>query len=155
MPQQYFASEYNVWPKDRQQKAPPAADVTASANLWRGPTVADLPTPADAANTARSSVPPPVEKASQTVTIYPRSMSHEQPIYVPLYSYAQLDRCSVKGLKLIVSKLQDTVQQAGADVPSISISSHSDVVIRWILDVQVKLAKDAGLDVSTLSFGVE
>lgn len=156
MPFQMFSSEFNTWPKERGPKAPPAAEIVPSAMQDRGPTVVSLATPADEANAARSRMVPPPEKEDKMIKIYPRSQPNDQAVAVPIYSYAQLDRCSVAGLKMIASKLRDAVELAGGTVPPLMVSSQADVVIRWVLDVQVGLGQELGLDVdlSPESFGV-
>lgn len=98
---------------------------------------------------------PPAEKPKTLINIYPRSMPHEAPVPVPIYSDLQLERMSETGLKLVTSKLYDSITETGVlDLPPLLPSSQSEVVIKWILDVQVALAKTAGLDVTPASFGV-
>ena len=150
-----FASEYHVWPAERHDSNRPAA--TASPSVLPAypplPTVAALATPADVANDLASVQTPSLERnASQQVTIYPRGSS-EPGIPIPLYSYAQLTRLSAAGLKSLASKLRDSIEQAGGTVPPLLLSSQAEVVIHWVLDIQVHLAKQAGIDVSPLSFG--
>ena len=156
MPYQMFSSEFNTWPKDRGPKAPPAANIISSAEMDRGPTVAALHMPADDANESRSKVVPPPEKVATLINIYPRSLPGEAALSVPIYSVAQLERTSVAGLKMIAQALKDNVEAAGTipDLPPLILSSAADIVIDWILSVQVKLAQGAGLDVTGASFGV-
>ena len=156
MPYQYFPSEFNVWPKERGPQAPESATPVPSAMLPRGPTVVDQPMPADEANAERSKMVPPPAKESKLVHIYPRSMPGGQPVAVSIYSYPQLDRMSVAGIKLIATNLRDRIEETGVltDLPPLMVSSQPDVVINWSIDVQIRLAKVAGQDVTPASFGV-
>ena len=98
-------------------------------------------------------VPPP-EKVDKMIRIYPRTQPNDMAVAVPIYSYAQLDRTSVAGLKMIASILRDAVELAGGTTPPLMVNGHADMVIRWILDVQVALGKDNGLDLTPDNFGV-
>ena len=113
MPQQMFPSEFNTWPADRGPKPPPPANIVAAGSLPRGVTVSLMPTPADEANAARSRMVPPAEKPKTLINIYPRSMTHEAPVPVPIYSDLQLERMSETGLKLVTSKLYDSITETG------------------------------------------
>ena len=148
-------SEFNIWPAERQRKAPEPAPVLASSMLPRGPNVVDMPTPADAElHRVRSALAAPANDTPHLVTIYPRDgLPRDQAIPVPLYSYAQLERMSVKGLKLVAGKLRDSLEQVGAEAPEVMISSQADGVIRWVLGVQIALANSVGLDVTWANFG--
>jgi hypothetical protein len=150
-------SEYNVWPAERPAKAPEGTAVLPSAMLKTGPLVSMLPTPADQeAQRARASADESGSTAPTLVTIFPRSMPNTAAIPVPLYSQAQLERLSDKGLKQLAMKLRDTLEQSGAmpDAPKVLPSSQAMVVIRWVLSVQVHLCAAAGLqDITLASFG--
>ena len=118
----------------------------------RGPTVSEMSTPADEANAARSKIVLKPEKEETLIHIYPRSPN--QPVPVPIYSAAQLERMSVIGRKQVADKLQESIKGTAVSVPELQRSSHPEVVVAWILEVQVQLANGAGLDVTAASFGV-
>jgi len=65
---------------------------------------------------------------------------------------------SVIGLKTVANNLRDAVMQhgiAGYTLPPLLLSASPEIVIRWVLDVQIALASDAGLsDCSLASFNV-
>ena len=151
MPWEMFVSEYNVWPEARGPTAPMPANVVLSAPT-RGPTVSEMSTPADEANAARSKIVLKPEKEETLIHIYPRSPN--QPVPVPIYSAAQLERMSVIGRKQVADKLQESIKGTAVSVPELQRSSHPEVVVAWILEVQVQLANGAGLDVTAASFGV-
>jgi hypothetical protein len=152
MPNEMFVSEYNVWPKARGPTAPEPANVVPSAMLSRGPTVWQMPTPADEANAAQSKIVPKVEKEATLIHIYPRSS--DQLIPVPIYSAPQLERMSVIGRKQVADKLQSSIKETDVIVPELLPSSHPEAVVAWIIEVQVQLAQRAGIDASKASFGI-
>jgi len=156
-------SEYNVYTAERLSGVkPPPSSLVSSGSLPCGGTTADLPTATDEATRARNEAsaaqaakPAPVDPV---LRCYPRDMPLDRAIPVPLYSHPQLSNMSVIGLKTVATNLRDAVNQHGIPgytLPPLLPSSSAEIVISWVLDVQIALASDAGLtDCSMASFNV-
>jgi hypothetical protein len=87
-----------------------------------------------------------------SVALFPES---DRPVHVPLWTYAQLERLNRASVKNRALDLRDLL---GADLPkSVAVlraSMGQDVIIKWILDVQVHMARTClGIELTIADFG--
>ena len=78
---------------------------------------------------------------------------------VPLYTYPQLEKMSTQsgntGLKGIASNLRQAMADAGLSATSsLNLHSQQEVLVRWILDTQVALARSCGIEATLEQFGL-
>jgi len=96
------------------------------------------------------------------VTVYPRTAgtaarsgslgANEPKVPVPLYTYEQLERMNTR---LLMSRATDLRDAVGADnVPPLPMNQQHEIVVNWMMNVQVELARSSGLDVSADHFGL-
>lgn len=142
-------SEYNVWPEAR-----------TNPDLPFGASPGPPPHPkAEEPRTEAVEVAPTNNAPSLATIIFPRAngvgaglQGPDDAIPVTLYSHAQLERMSKAGLQLLASQLRDKL---GTDrLPPLLLNASAEATVKWVLDVQVNLAKAAGLeDVGRANFG--
>ena len=146
-----FPSEYHE-PRQYVERPAPTAQAPSTEPI------------AAAVAEAKAAVPAPGKEVTPLVEIYPRTAadvaSHSAGgnLRVPLYTFDQLEKMSGHGprvgLKLAAAQLRDAAAEAGIDMPPLNLHAQHEQVIDWVLEVQVKLAKASGIDVSIESFGV-
>ena len=96
------------------------------------------------------------------MTVYPRGsdsirtakLTADGPeVPVPLFTYEQLERMTTQLLQTKATDLRDSLGKSASTLPPLPKFTQHDIIVNWLLDVQVLLARASGLDVTAEHFG--